>query len=347
MKIKELINPFKSIWQFIGFTFVGSILINLIFWQGAFTGFKPFILGTIWSSLIWITQWLGNVYVGIKIEKKYSWLEHPKKRFFVGLFAIIIYSVLAYAIVQTSMYFIFLGGVPKNYFAWMLNQVLFILPISPVIAFTFTSIGFFKNWKKSVINEQKLETEMLRYKYESLQNQINPHFLFNSFNVLTEIIDEDKNLAKEFVQKMSGLYRYVLESREKELVTLSEEVEFIKKYLFLLETRFENKLQFSININNYKNKYIVPMALQLLVENAVKHNVASSKKVLNVEIYEKENSIVVSNNIQAKNTLENSTKTGLKNLKQQYEFFTIKNILIEKKGGNFIVEIPLLEKQKL
>ena len=120
-----------------------------------------------------------------------------------------------------------------------------------------------------------------------------------------------------------------------------------KKYLFLLETRFENKLKFSININNYKNKYIVPMALQLLVENAVKHNIASSKKVLNVEIYEKENSIVVSNNIQAKNTLENSTKTGLKNLKQQYEFFTTKKILIEKKDGNFIVEIPLLEKQKL
>lgn len=346
MKFKELIIPFKNVWQFVIGTIILSSLMNVIFWPNAYDSLMNFVTGIVWSGTIWATQWIGNVYIGTQVEYKYSWLEEPLKRTFVGLFSIMTFSTVAFILVQSLMHLIFLGGIPTDFWTWTLTQLKVVIFISPVIAFIFAGIGFFKSWRTAELNAQKLETEMLRYKYESLQNQINPHFLFNSFNVLTDLIQEDDKLAVAFVQKMSGLYRYVLESKEKELVSLSEELEFIKQYIFLLETRFEKKVNFNLNIEADDNKFIVPMALQLLIENAVKHNIASSQKTLTIDIEKDNENLTVTNNLQIKTSLETSTKKGLENLKQQYQFFTEREIKIEQTESFFKVEIPLLEKQK-
>jgi two-component system LytT family sensor kinase len=345
MKINDLILPFKSVWQFIIGTIFLSSLMNLFFWPDAYDSLRNFAIGTFWSGTIWATQWIGNVYIGTQVEYKYSWLEEPLKRTFVGLIAIMSFSTIAFIIVQSLMHIIFLGGIPTDFWNWTLTQLKGIIFISPVIAFAFAGIGFFKNWRTAELNAQKLETEMLRYKYESLQNQINPHFLFNSFNVLTDLIQEDDKLAVQFVQKMSGLYRYVLESKEKELVPLNEELAFIKQYIFLLETRFDNKVVFHLNIEASDDLFVVPMAIQLLIENAIKHNIASSKKVLTIDLKRDSENLRVTNNLQLKTSLEPSSKKGLENLRQQYKFFTMKEIEITQNESIFKVSIPLLEKK--
>lgn len=343
--IYKLIEPFKHIWQFVLANVLLGIVFNLILWNDSFENPKFFLFATLWSMTISLTQWLGNTYFGIKVSESYSWLDEPKKRLFAGIVTIVVYSSVAYILVQFFMNYIFFGETPDNAWKWVSNQLKFTVPISLLIAFTFNSIGFFKAWKNAELNAQKLESEMLRYKYESLQNQINPHFLFNSFNVLSELVTEDQQLAVKFIDKLSSLYRYVLESKEKELVPLSEEVEFLESFIFLLKIRFENKVEFNWKVDKNEKFFIVPMALQLLVENAVKHNIATSKKVLKINIEKQGEFIVVNNNLQEKSSVEHSTKKGLKNLKQQYSFFTEKEIEIEKTAKKFEVKIPLLEKQ--
>jgi len=125
---------------------------------------------------------------------------------------------------------------------------------------------------------------MLAYKYESLRNQINPHFLFNSLNVLSDLVYDDQVLAIKFIRQLSDLFRYILDSRDKELVPLSEELEFIRSFTFLLKTRFEQKLTIDIEVQPGQNDYIVPMTLQLLIENAVKHNEVSEAFPLRIQI---------------------------------------------------------------
>jgi len=344
MKAIDLIEPFKNWKQFILGTIVVSVFFNFIFWQNIFTDPKIFVIAMFWSASIWLTQWLGNVFIGIKIGDKYSWFEQPKKRIFLSVVGIVVYSSIAFVLVQFLMHFIVLGKLPSDHFYWVAKQLKITIPISLLVAFSFNSIGFFQSWKESTIKAQKLETEMLRYKYESLQNHINPHFLFNSFNVLSDLVTEDQHLAVKFIDRLSGLYRYVLESREKELVPLSEELDFIEKFIFLLKIRFEDKVNFKINVEKTNSHFIVPMALQLLLENAVKHNVATTKNPLIINVTLKEKSLVVSNNLQEKKSIEHSTKTGLENLKQQYQFFTTNEIQITKIENSFIVKIPLLKK---
>jgi len=340
----KLIRPFKDLRQYLLGALVISFLIVLVIWDDSFSNPLNLTIALFWCLTIFLTQWLGNVYIALKIDERVPILEYPVRRSIYGVIALIIYSVIAFLLVQSMMYYIFLGGIPENVSKWALSQIKISLPISFIISFVFSSLGFFQSWRKSEINAQKLETEMLRYKYETLQNQINPHFLFNSFNVLSDLVLEDQKLAVKFIQEMSGLYRYVLESKEKELVPLEEELDFIQSFIFLMKTRFEDKLDIKLDVEVGENEYIVPMALQLLVENAVKHNMATSSKVLHVEIIKEGNSIKVKNNLQLKSSIERSTKKGLQNLRQQYHFFTKREVLVNETNGEFVVEIPLLNK---
>jgi LytS/YehU family sensor histidine kinase len=288
---------------------------------------------------------MGHAYLQIKIGEKYSWLEQPLKRFILVVIEIVVYSILAYGIVQTIINLIVIGKLPHFITSFNLSYWSFPVALSFFIALFISAISFFKSWKKEVYEKQKIENEMLTYKYEALRNQINPHFMFNSLNVLTDLVYEDKKKAVEFIYKFSDIYRYVLDSRDKELVPIEDELTFIDKYVFLLKTRFEDKLIIEINVKPQPNELIVPLALQLLIENAVKHNEISTKNKLVVEIKkENDNYIVVSNPIQPKSIGDISIEIGLKNLKQQYLFFTDNEVLINKDNNVFSVKIPIIIK---
>jgi sensor histidine kinase YesM len=190
----------------------------------------------------------------------------------------------------------------------------------------------------------KLEKESIQSQFEMLKQQVNPHFLFNSLNVLISLIKIDQDLAEKFTEQLSKVYRYVLENKEKEMVSLQTELNFLDAYMFLLNIRFKDKLEFNINISIDKyEKLILPLALQLLIENSIKHNVFSKKSPLKIDIFSDENDFLnVINNLQIRETNFASTGIGLKNIINRYKLITLKEPVFEKTENQFIAKIPLL-----
>lgn len=193
----------------------------------------------------------------------------------------------------------------------------------------------------------KLQKENLQSQFEALKNQINPHFLFNTFSTLISIIEEDPDSAADFVQQLSNVYRYVLLSKDNKTVDLKSEMEFLDSYTFLLSKRFGNNLQVVNCIGRgYYDRQIPPLTMQLLVENAIKHNIISSKKPLVIELnIEDDIYLVIKNNLQKKSIVESSTKIGLQNIINRYAFITDKKVEVINDHLSFIVKVPLLNKQ--
>lgn len=193
----------------------------------------------------------------------------------------------------------------------------------------------------SLLENEYLKQENLKAALASLKQQISPHFLFNSLNTLSTLTKEEN--VKEYVVKMSDVYRYVLHFQDQNEVVLREELEFIQSYLFILKSRFEDGLNIHIGVDeDMAGRKIMPMALQLLVENAVKHNIISPSKPLTITIFERNNFLVVGNNYQPKNILAEGPGFGIRNLRQRYKLLTGKEIYINNDSVKFEVAIPLL-----
>lgn len=336
--------PCKNIWQFIVIHIVIGIICAFVFLPDPFESVGTFLMGFIWGMIIFSSQWLGHAYIQGIIGIRYSWRHDPLIRLLLTIISIVAYSIIGFILVQSLMEYLFLGKVSKN--LWQFDLELWKMPI--LISFFFSivisSVGFFLSWKRALIQQEKLTAQMLTYKYESLRNQINPHFMFNSLNVLSDLVYEDQKLAVKFIHQFSDIYRYVLDSREKELIELSAEIELIKKFIFLLKTRFDEKLQIKMNVEFDKNDFIVPLALQLLIENAVKHNEVSTQNPLEISIIRENNRITVSNPIRLKNIGENSKKVGLENLKSQFSYFSDQELIINATDQNYTVSIPIIKK---
>jgi len=190
----------------------------------------------------------------------------------------------------------------------------------------------------------KLQQENLRIQYESLKNQINPHFLFNSLNVLTSLIRIDPGLAEKFTEQMAKVYRYVLEHKEEDVVTLRTELDFIKSYIFLLEIRFPGKVKFEINVTDQSlDRFVPPLTVQLLIENAVKHNVFSKKQPLVVSMFVDDSDYFnIINNLQKREVKMGSTAVGLQNIVNRFGQLTDRMPEFGEKGETFAARIPLL-----
>lgn len=224
-----------------------------------------------------------------------------------------------------------------------LTYVIVAIVITLLVNSIYTSIEFFNYWRKTLKEKEEFKRTSLSAEFEALKNQVNPHFLFNSLNTLSSLIDENPRQANEFVQKLSSVYRYVLAHRDKETVLLQEEVEFIKSYIFLNKIRFGDNLTTAIDINEECFALHIPtLTLQMLVENAIKHNVISSQKPLHITIGCKDGYIEVSNNLQPKLMLAESSGIGLNNIIERYKFLTKQEVLITKTETCFVVKVPLL-----
>jgi sensor histidine kinase YesM len=201
---------------------------------------------------------------------------------------------------------------------------------------------FLRKSKQLELDKERLKKEILISEYESLKKQINPHFLFNSLNVLTDLVHEEHEMAETFVTELSKAYRYILECEQESLVSLQTELRFIRSYIFLLKIRFEENLQISIEIPESENRLIAPLTLQLLVENAVKHNIISSAQPLKIDIFTIESYIIVSNNIQLRRDKEKSTGKGLKNIQSRYQYISGDDVQVIYSSKQFMVKIPLV-----
>lgn len=214
-----------------------------------------------------------------------------------------------------------------------------------VITLGYEAFYFFEKWKEQFTLNQQLKNQQIRTQYEVLQNQMSPHFLFNSLNTLTTIIPENADAAVSFTEKLSEVYRYILQNKDRELVSLSEEIEFVKSYLYLLRMRYPDNLSVEFKINyQYMDLTIPPLTLQMLAENAIKHNVVSKARPLKIEIYiENGKSVIVKNNLQPKDSLDKSTKTGLENIRKRYSILGQKEVDIITSATNFMVAVPLID----
>lgn len=194
----------------------------------------------------------------------------------------------------------------------------------------------------------KLQKENLQSQFEVLKQQVNPHFLFNSLNVLTSLIKADPDLAETFTEKLSKVYRYVLENKEKDLVSLSTEMDFLNAYLFLINIRFSGKIIVEIDIDSKYAEYrVLPIAVQMLIENAIKHNTYSKTNPLLINIYTDENgNLIVCNNLKARETIMASTGVGLENITRRYSLISNHVPVFTKTETHFIARLPLLKADK-
>ena len=288
-----------------------------------------------------IFMWLGAWFfkdVKISSVKSKRNIIYRLLIFYASVLAIstVFFISVFYVQYRTSYY-----GV-ENFNAALSNVEMKSVIIATFIGFAIGALVFFySQWSDALKREQKLAQEKIIFQYETLRNQVNPHFLFNSLNTLSSLVRSNPELSEEFIQKFSGIYRYILENQESNLVPLSQELQFVRDYFSLQKIRDEEKINLSIEINNESSLEVLPVSLQLLVENALKHNSATRINPLEIVIYnEGMDKLVVRNNIQLKTTITASSKKGLKNLNERSRLILNREIEILQSENFFVVKIP-------
>ncbi len=215
--------------------------------------------------------------------------------------------------------------------------------ITLIITFSLHLFHFYKKYQENRVKQQKIIAGTASAKFETLKNQIDPHFLFNSLNVLSSLIEENPDSAQRFTTSLSKVYRYVLEHKENEVVSLQTEADFIQHYISLLNIRYKNVLEISMNISKAGlEKGIVMVTLQMLIDNAIKHNSLETEAPLTIRIWNEEGYLHVSNNKQLRRQIETSNKQGLAQLKELYSYLTKQEVKIQDSPEKFEIKLPLL-----
>ncbi|GGM98633.1 hypothetical protein GCM10010967_35630 [Dyadobacter beijingensis] len=287
----------------------------------------------------------GGYLVEDYFDRRISWIEYPVKRlvleclcYFLYVFTISFLLMFLFAFVVRQSFT--LENVP-----WkpLIQSTKFPMRLAFVISFIFISRSFLVEWRKAAIEAEQLKTERFARQYQSLKDQLNPHFLFNSLNVLSNLVYESPDASAKFIRQLSRIYRYVLDVQQEELVPLEKELEFAENYLALQQIRFEEGLEYQINLNKNTPGSLPPLSLQLLLENAIKHNVASAQNPLRIEISLENNELIVKNNLQPKTSQpEESAGIGLENIGKRYELLSERRIAVTDTGGVFVVRLPVL-----
>ncbi|TNE78732.1 MAG: histidine kinase [Bacteroidetes bacterium] len=295
-------------------------------------GISIILIAAIWEVFRLINTVLGK---NFPIEEK------PISRIVLqlALGALAVFAIRALGFAWIGPYF-------PTKFSWEFRAAVYAVDFffSAAINVMFFAQDYFKRWKATIERAEKLEKEKTQVQFDNLKNQLNPHFLFNALTSLNSLIFSDQQLASDFLQHLSRVYRYVLQHKDKEQVSLSTEVEFIANFIFLLETRFGRAFKAKLNLSEEAlERGVVPVTLQIMLENAIKHNVMNEMRPLEVEITDHGDYLLVKNNLQRKKVVESSNKQGLDNLKNLYRYLSPLNVLVEETPHEYCVKIPLLK----
>ena len=338
----------KSIKTLLWVSFGGSILFFLL--TSPVKSFENYIYTFLISVMYTFGYGVGNGFLNDYLDKKFPWTEETKSRTIFAIVGTLILNIgLTY--VLNFINFVLIQGLKTEEFfstKWNFTNWFFINFALLISAFLHAK-GFMQAMKqnaKQEVVEQKLIAKSANAQFESLKNQLDPHFLFNSLNVLDSLIEENPELAQRFTNSMSKIYRYVLEQKDKELVSVEEEIDFAKTYCELLKTRFEDAVTFEFNISDEDKKgFVVPLSLQLLLENSIKHNFATSSKPLNIKIFVENQNLIIENNLQTRELPNKSTGVGLANIVSRYNLLTNRNVFVEKSEDFFRVKLPILKEK--
>lgn len=333
-----------------------SVVISLLFFLPGFLEGRDKFIKFLFSYAISVCYILLMWLLCAKIhQSKKDWAiipyfkEYRKSINFIFISEAIIGVIISVLFVVISNIYSKYSGAGKvkmnlsQSFHGAINFNIFLLIVHSIILSVYLATSTTERQKKLMLEKEKLEKENIRAQFESLKQQVNPHFLFNSLNSLKAIANTHPEQVENYVIQLSNVYRYLLKHRSQDVVTLATELAFLKSYQYLLAIRFEDNFKIDIDIDEeYLQCSIPPLTLQLLVENAVKHNSISSDNVLSVKVYTTGQSmLIVSNNIQKRQTVEGSSNFGLYNLNEQFRFLFSKEIVIDKTNDTFAVLIPL------
>ncbi len=300
----------------------------------------PMLIGFPISVVYTTIFWLVCREIVIRFRLRFPKPEETMRRLlWIGSTVIVGYILID--ITLDSLGFFILGdhSVHQDNFRYTISG----LTVCTLVLSIYEGIWLFYRWKATMLEAEKLRRETVESQLQGLRSQVNPHFLFNSLNTLTYIIPEDPEKAITFVQKLSKVYRYVLETRDEKLIKLEEELRFLDSYIFLLKERFGQNLHIYQDIPSYAlDMSLAPLSLQILLENCIKHNIISADQPLFIELFAEDNQLIVKNNLQLKRQHMPSTGMGLQNIKNRYMYFTREPVVVSDQDGHFTVKLPLL-----
>ena len=322
----------------------GVVLLNLFFFLDEPLTWGVFLEYVGINFLFSFVLTVVNAYYYDGISIRYDWETQPKARLWVGALGSIILSIIAFGLLRIFLSMVVYGNSFDDFVKYEESfSYVFAIIITVLISLFLHAFHFYKALQENKVKEQKIIAGTASAKFDALKNQLDPHFLFNSLNVLTSLIEEDPDQAQKFTTSLSKVYRYVLEQKNKDLVSVDEELQFAKTYVKLLKMRFEDSIILDIpeKASDPEAK-IVPLSLQLLLENAVKHNIVNSAKPLHIRIFEDNGHLQVSNNLQEKQVVKKSSGVGLQNIQQRYELLSTRKMEIQKTATDFTVQLPML-----
>lgn len=320
---------------------LGNLMSIFLFKEQEYT-LEMFWYVTINSVLVGGTFMVAMTVMVHLLDRRYPWLHNPLKRLIIQFISTITFSLVIIVITLMLNALFMHEPITSSYF---FESGFFMVKV----AFTFVFLGslisnailFFMKWKEAAVQQEKLKREQLALQYETLKSQVNPHFLFNNLNTLTSLISTNPDKAIDFVKKLSEVYRYVLDQKDTELVDLDKELQFVDSYVFLQKIRFGNNLNVQLDIKN-KNFKVIPLSVQMLVENAIKHNEISDRNPLYIKIFSDESQyLTIENKLQKKSGSEGNG-SGIDNIKSRYQFFTDRELLLSISKDYFRIGIPLL-----
>jgi two-component system, LytTR family, sensor kinase len=289
--------------------------------------------------------WIGDRWITIRMRKIFPFAHQTMKRLWIQGTLIVIYTaIMAYFLQHNKDLFDHSHlGIPLQHPSYMKSFVACMFATVPISAI-YEAGYYIHHWKKSIAETERLAHTSTRSQLEALRNQVNPHFLFNSLNTLASIIPDQPENAVQFTLKLSHVYRSILDIRDKQAVTVEEELAFLENYIYLCKTRFDKSITFEISISDEARKqFLVPLTLQMLLENAIKHNIVSQRKPLHVQVYnEGNNFICMRNNVQEKSTEVEGTGTGIRNIRERYMLTFGLPVVIEHSAEAFIAKLPII-----
>lgn len=332
--------------------FAASVLLYVLLHEVVYglLGFRVFIDAFFGELLVtafmfWVIHLLQQQLRKF-LESKYDWSDNPLKRLVAQSLLYVLVSGLLITTIRMVLTYIesvVLGNVFLSLQSLIIDFCILAVVIEVTVLLEFGQY-LLQKWNSARIEMATFQKEKAQFSLELLRTQINPHFLFNNLNTLSSLIYIDQDKAAAFLRKLSGVYRSILEYRNKELITLAEELTFFNDYKALLEIRFENMLFFNVTIaDSSLQRSIIPLTLQMLVENAIKHNVLSQGRPLHITIESSGEYLVVENNVQPKEVLEYSSGLGLKMIENRFAYLSKLPVVIDKTSAHFLVKIPLID----
>jgi len=302
-----------------------------------------FYFTTGWLIVIALLLWFGNRQLTLRLDKILPWSKYGNWRFFIQLVLGLAYLLL----LVNGIYYaikVFLTDDPPTREQFTVMNVWGAAIFIPAFSLYF-SLHFLRHWRTSELEAAKSQKESMRAQLDSLKNHLDPHFLFNNLNILSSLIDKDSAVSKQFIAKFAEVYRTMLNTKSDDLIPVYDELSFIESYMYLIHMRFENHIRFTVNLDKHtRNKMIPPLTLQMLIENAIKHNLITDGRPLSIEVEANETHLLVRNSsfVKPSDASENHG-SGLKNIEQRYAHFTDLKVEIRKTENYFEVRIPLLE----